>query len=386
MVSDKAKGFQNLYPLYNQTSGPCLTEPWLVPSWLDHYSIDYNTVDLDHATEESWYPVAVNFWDFRYDYLMALGHRVLEKLNKSSMRLLFYYRESDDPSLILGHIDHLCSLHNIDPTRILLVSSCITRDKIPRHVPFWHFDFSYFFQSRHTPIPYPNDKKTARITCLSRTKKNWREWFVFNIHRYADDRDYLSYGDCNNIDGREDFIMWSEHNKGLALPVHVDLIEPTQIWRNNLPLTCDNLSSDQHNDHSTLVPEHFQNSYWNVVLETLLETEYNGGVMITEKTLKPIRNGQSFIVLGCAGTLEMLHEHGYQTFDDAVDESYDRTTDVRLRWFQIYDLTKKLLRLSPESLDELYQRCLPSIIHNQAHFQRTRRPELIKLMDTLCRQ
>jgi hypothetical protein len=395
VVDDPAKGFQNLCPLF--ADNLYLTEPWEFPKWLDHYNIKYNTVTIENATKDSWYPVAINFWDFSHDYLKSLPSIVLKSLSEFRVRLLFYYREADDPGRIRQHINEMCSWHRIDPDLILFISGNTAADKTPGTVFFWHFDTDYYFQTMHSTVPTINaDVRPRKITCLSRIKKNWREYFIYNICRYADlTENFISYG--NHMDAinyrDEDFVMWGQDNLNFAPEIlasineSFDVTQPTNSWLASLPLRVDEMSAEQHNNHSIVVDHFFQESYWNVVLETMIATESEGdSVFITEKTLKPIRNGQSFVVVGCRGTLKMLEHHGYQTFGDIIDENYDNATDVRERWYKVFQLAKKFLKSSKEDLHKLQQDCLPVIQHNQSHFFRSRKPALMELVDKLCHQ
>lgn len=379
VVDDLSKPFVNLYPLKHQDSDISLTEPWHLPKWLEHYSINYNIVGADHATPESWYPVGINFWDARQDYLSALPDKIKELLVQDRLRLLFTYREADDPGHIREHIDLMCQSYGIHPDSVLLISGNTQADGIQGCMSFWYFDSNYFFQTLSSPPPDIIGSKSRKITCLSRTHKQWRECFVYNILRHAQDENYISYGLVDNVDAKSDFVMWHENNLGIFELYPIDVKIPNQDWRDRLPLTIDSLTSDQHNDHSITVTEHFQNSYWNIVLETLLD----GGIFITEKTLKPIRNGQAFVVLGCQHSLAYLREHGYQTFGNVIDESYDAIPDVRRRWYTVYGITKEILKMSREDLHNTWQKCLPMIQHNQQHFQRSREPAIRDLVTKL---
>lgn len=380
VVDDLDQRFCNLYPLDD------LTEPWHLPAWLDHYDIKYNTVSIQDASAGDWYPVGINFWNFEHDYLKSLAPRVIEKMSQG-MRLLFYYRETDSPWRIRQHILDMSHDIGINPDLILLVSGNTCADQVPGCMSWWHFDISYYFQNQHQSVPVINQHtRDRKITCLSRLSKNWREYFVYNLSRFNDGQNYISYG--NHIHETfiyEDVELWNEHNLVLDRRRPLGLESPTAEWRAALPLRADDLSIDQHNDHTILINDHFQNSYWNVVLETLLDTEDSiPGVFVTEKTLKPIRNGQSFLVLGTPGTLAMLKDQGYQTFHTVIDEQYDTLIDHRERWYSVYLIAKYLMTLDHDSLQDLQKKCYPMIEHNQQHFQRSRAPALKELLKKLC--
>ena len=386
VVDDPDRGFRNLYPLI--VDGQDLTEPCWLTCWLDLYDIDYNTITVDRATPNSWYPISINFWNFSQDYLRCLPDPVLEKLSAGSIRVLFLYREADDPGRIRQHIIDLCQQHGLDPDLFWLISGNTLADHTPNSRFFWYFDVNYFQQTLHSPTvninPLPREKK---ITCLSRVHKHWREWFVYNLWRRTNSADhYLSHSGVIQKDVEiDDINIWEEKKyRRFQDGRPINIVPPD--WLDEDRPRADDLSTDQHNTHSLVIAEHFQNSYWNIVLETLLDTEVSGGVFVTEKTLKPIRNAQAFVILGCQHTLEFLKQHGYKTFNGIIDESYDHMPNIHDRWGLVYNIAVDLANRPQEYLEGLQTRCVPILEHNQKHFQRSRRDAVQNLtayLDTI---
>jgi len=380
VVEDPQLGFSKFNNVCHPINGLPLIEEWCVPKWLKYYNIDYNTVEPKKSTPESWHVIGINFWYFQHDYLLSLNPEILDLLKKSQIRLLFFYREADNPQHIRQHLNDLCDRHGIDPGLTLIVSGNSSADLVPGCMHFWFFDVNYFFQTLNSPQLSITKSKSKNITCLSRTHKNWREWFVYNIaKKTCVEKNYISYGIVSNLDYSQnnDFELWGESNRPDSL------LAPDDAWRRSLPLTVDQLDQQQHNDHSIVVPEHYQDSYWNICLETLLDADQTTGIFVTEKTLKPIRNGQSFLVLGCCYTLALLREQGYQTFGSVIDENYDGLQDIRQRWMAIYNIALDLSRQNQSTLERMHERCLPMIYHNQKHFLRSRRPALEKFLQRL---
>ena len=65
--------------------------------------------------------------------------------------------------------------------------------------------------------------------------------------------------------------------------------------------------------------------------------EYIPDVSLSEKSFKPIAFSHPFITLGEPGTLKMLQDFGFETFDHCVDESYDLLTDDNLRLINVVE-------------------------------------------------
>jgi hypothetical protein len=148
---------------------------------------------------------------------------------------------------------------------------------------------------------------------------------------------------------------------------------------------CDTADADKQNQHSDVNLDLFTNSYCNIVLETLYDVDQSLGAFLTEKTFKPIKYGQPFVIIGCAGSLEALRALGYRTFDHVIDNSYDSIHDNRGRWAAIQNTIAKI----NNEFDRLtwFRRCLPDILHNQQLFaSRGQLPlnNLIKHMETKC--
>ena len=57
-------------------------------------------------------------------------------------------------------------------------------------------------------------------------------------------------------------------------------------------------------------------------IELVTETETDF-FFITEKTIKPIRAGIPFVMVGCQNYLKKLRQLGFKTFHPHIDESYD---------------------------------------------------------------
>ena len=62
----------------------------------------------------------------------------------------------------------------------------------------------------------------------------------------------------------------------------------------------------------------FYQSYLHIVVETFVSN-----IFFSEKTFKPIKYYQPFVMINAPGSLKKLKELGYKTFDNWIDEGYD---------------------------------------------------------------
>jgi hypothetical protein len=92
------------------------------------------------------------------------------------------------------------------------------------------------------------------------------------------------------------------------------------------------------------------------------ETVYHGhGPSYSEKLVKAIGCCRPFIEVSAPHTLRDLHELGFQTFPDIIDESYDSIEDPYDRMDAIQEQIKKIHKLSLTEIKDY-------IIHNEKKF------------------
>jgi hypothetical protein len=135
------------------------------------------------------------------------------------------------------------------------------------------------------------------------------------------------------------------------------------------PFLVDNLDTTAHNTYDQNMTGLYAESYFNIVLETMIDVDNSGGQFITEKTFKPIFNNQFFVAISSVDHLRHLHDLGYRTFGRCIDESYDSIGNNQDRFEAVLDLTKSLIRSGQENLHQLYQDLAPEIQHNSRVFK-----------------
>lgn len=113
----------------------------------------------------------------------------------------------------------------------------------------------------------------------------------------------------------------------------------------------------------------YDNSYFSIVAET----NPTVGNFLTEKTAKPLYAGRLFVLFGSMGMLKQLHNYGFETFVDVINESYDTVLGNDQRLQMAFDQVRMLCN---ENLDLVYKKLEPKLKHNQtlladhAHFCR----------------
>ena len=297
------------------------SEPVHFFEYLDGNGIDYKFVPWTQATRQTLYPISISYFDFGVDWFAIIPLIIREKLRSKSMTIWFFYSEADNPQKIQQHLEQLAVKHEVPMECIQFTSANSSADSIPRFHYFADDECLYQLRNTDCPIEFHTRPRSKKFTALVRTHKWWRAATMARIWDQGLHQDgYFSYN--NDLSTGE---HWRE--SPVRILNFVGLFDKVNNFLSQCPFAADELNSDQHNQYSSTVREHFEDSYLNVVLETHLDCDQSGGVFLTEKTFKPIKHCQPFIMFGAVGTIEHLRQMGYRTFDHVIDHSYDSVKD-----------------------------------------------------------
>ena len=346
------------------------TIPIRLQEYCDHHGVKLNITDVDAEwPTDAFYPVGLSFFDFGIDYFELMPERIRAGLFSSTVRVLFYYHEGDNPFHIKTRLDELCAKHDLRNDCYRFVSANAAARDIPGFVYFTDFELWYYQRNRTSPaLKIHNEPRERDFTVLNRLHKSWRA---------------LAMADLKNLDLLNNS-YWSYCEAGVfddaECPIEIDAIAglrtATEEFLRTAPYISDELDHDQRNDHSTLVPKYHVNSYCNIVMETHFDADQSGGAFLTEKTFKPIKHGQMFFVAGPAGSLQVLRDLGYRVFDSVLDNSYDLETDHTQRWMAL----TRAIYFAQAELPELFEQAKADIEHNQQLFQAIKTDRLNSLI------
>jgi hypothetical protein len=320
------------------------------------------TVD---APCDSWYPVVLGWFDFSQDYISLISQSAVDRIKKKEMKLVFTYHEGDHPGRIREQIDKLCQQHNIDPELVWLISGNSSADQYPNTVYWPETEFMYWRSVDLTNgASYHLQPRSRAYTALCRIDKLWRKVFMSglwsnNLHS----RGYFSYNQYL-LGGEDNYLDCALSNDYLAACQNrVDEFIAAG------PFQVDDLDTHAHNTYSQNMTQLYQDSYFNVILETMIDIDGSGGQLISEKTFKPIFNNQFFVAVSSVDHQRHLRELGYKTFGRCIDESYDSITDNQQRFEAVLSLTQELASADQQFLYDLYKNLQPEITHNSQMFQ-----------------
>ena len=350
------------------------SEPVHFLEYLDNNNIAYQLVEWTQANKQTLYPISVSYFDFGVDWFETIPTMIREKLRTKSLTLWFFYSEGDNPERIRDHLYALAKKHEVDTSVIQFVSANTSAEKIPGFHYFADDECLYQLRNTDDPLKFHTRPRSKKFTALVRTHKWWRAATMTRIWSQGlHSEGYFSYN--RDLSTQE---HWRE--SPVRILDFVGLFDKINNFLSQCPFTADKLDSDQHNQYSSTVREHFENSYLNVILETHLDCDQSGGVFLTEKTFKPIKHCQPFIMFGAVGTIQHLRNMGYRTFDHVIDHSYDLIEDNTKRWNLA---CQEFERLMAGDMHQMYLACEKDLKYNQQLFLSPKADRLNTLLERI---
>jgi hypothetical protein len=174
--------------------------------------------------------------------------------------------------------------------------------------------------------------------------------FSLRGHRATQLRKFVNY--LNSVEG------WGDKPARLAQLVP-ELDGHGQVLFGELPRTKTDPNRIKAPYYDMDLREH-DDSWFTVVSETEME----GPRRITEKSLKPLLSFHPFIVLGNAGSLELIRELGFRTFPGYFQEGYDRELDPAVRFEMVVDEVRRLCSLDEAKLKRMEEEVDDILVHN----------------------
>ena len=217
-------------------------------------------------------------------------------------------------------------------------------------------------------VPVRDRVLTKKFICLNRITSNarvYRSILVSNLIKSGlVDQGYVSHSNqCP--DNKLPYVENITESK-----YHFDKQDVIANLSSSAELRVDYTDSAIENQSMVLGPiSEMTSSFVNVVTETEF---WNTKQHLTEKIFKPIVAKQPFILVGCANNLAYLKQHGFKTFSQWWDESYDAIEDPIER---LSAITKLLEDICGNDLDQLTTMLLEmeSVLeYNYNHFYSNR--------------
>lgn len=348
------------------------TTPLRLQEYCDAHGVKINCYSIEDQlpVNSTYYPICLGFFDFDIDYFELLPSRVRERLDNLDLKILFYYHEGDNPQHIKSRLDWLVTDHDLPGDCYVFVSSNTQADRLPNFVTFQDFELWYYQRNTKPALAVYNHVRSHEFTALVRLHKWWRATVMADLWRNGLlDNSFWSYCETPDPD------QIPNDN-----PIEIDAISRLRWdldkFLASAPYYADNLDQAQRNDHSVNIDKFYTDAYCNIVLESQFDVDQSGGAFITEKTFKPIKHGQLFFIAGGAGSLQVLRDLGYRTFDNVLDNTYDLEPSHTMRWQKLLESIEKA---RSQGLHNLFEQCRDDIEYNQQLFVSSKQDRLNNL-------
>jgi len=336
--------------------------------------------DYITGSQSAYYPINLNFFDSTIDYISLMEPYSRQRLIQGDFRLLFYYSEGDNPNPeIYDAINKMCSNYKISKDAIKFV---IANYKLKDKHPFVYFpdDEVYYrylqiLENKHVK-EHNLDQREKKFTCLIRADKAWRKIYASYLYNLKlIDQGYFSYTGYKyetSHKGLDSLDQWKEYDD--------TLMQDILSFELKVPFYCDDLSNAEHNNHKLINYKFFNQAYFNFVVETHFDDDT---VFLTEKTFKPILNLQPFVIIGNPGSLQLLKDLGYKTFETVIKEDYDKIINHKDRMSQLLKSTFDLCNLSHKHHMRIQQIISDTLKWNQKLFLSPKVNRINKLLTEL---
>jgi hypothetical protein len=133
-----------------------------------------------------------------------------------------------------------------------------------------------------------------------------------------------------------------------------------------------NFNNQQYANISTFIPVNIYSQTWFSIITESRPTD----IFFSEKTAKPLLCGRLFVFFGAKHSLRTLHQIGFKTFSQVIDESYDNIEDDTQRWNAALEQIDRLLDQDPRVIK---QQVLGVLEHNQRLMQNTKWSNLMTI-------
>jgi hypothetical protein len=232
-------------------------------------------------------------------------------------------------------------------------------------------DHEEFYRQRFTTFQSRPVHRTKRFVSLNRTPRPIKVLFLMRLLRDGLwNAGFISFGGFRKERDAPGKPRPSREEMIRALPGFEDLIDDLMPHMDTLANTERQLlGMEQHgwtrlelwNAAMAADLREYADSWFSVVTETEMRGRPS---RITEKTLKPLVNFHPFIMFGNPGSLRMIREYGFITFEDVIDESYDEEPIPRRRFELAYAEFTRLCDMDESAWAEMERATRDRLVFN----------------------
>jgi len=327
------------------------------------YIYDCHDIKLTEPHRPGW---ALDEW---INQISNIPDNIVELANKGHLKIIFHIWEKIEevsPDEIVSRCEKALQRLNINQSGINIIlptRNIIDMRSYLGYFPSWYVACVHSLYDRRNiilKIKIKTTKRSKKFTCLNRKSRFRSHRLFFCAALFNDglfDKGYSSFAD-NSTSTR---FRNPEDDNVNTTHCNISIDE----FRLNMPFLIDDINHLGHKMAYKINPDFYYNAYWNFVTETRFTIQNQ---FITEKTFKPLAMGQPFIIVGSPYSLTTLHELGFKTFGEFIDESYDQIEDNTKRLEAVITVAKHLVQMSDEEHMELMAKIKPILEYNRNLF------------------
>jgi len=219
---------------------------------------------------------------------------------------------------------------------------------------FTYIPIHYLFYSKFSYNPNILEDRINEIN--SHTKRQYKILCLNNKPR-AHRLDLFNYAFQNNL------LKSNHHTFACTVEKIRQYTTKTYPFEHLLPFNTDLTSQESKWSVAfDRYPDLAKNSYVNFSTETRFIE--NGPIVLTEKASQAIKNVKPFVYCATPGSLQLLRDKGFKTFDKWWSEEYDGITDNKDRMNELCRLYKELTEYSDDQWVDIIYDMKDVLIHN----------------------
>ena len=217
-----------------------------------------------------------------------------------------------------------------------------------------------------TPPDREVKKKFITFNRITGNARSYRSLHIADLKR----RDLLNYGhvsysvDCPEHGNNIDQLIWAGDNYNYNFDWAIEQLKDLDELRID--------TGEGHIPNGSMVlsaVKQCMESFLFVVTETEFWTNK---LHLTEKIFKPIISEMPFVLLGPPGNLFYLRTHGFRTFNNWWDESYDDIVDPVDRVLAVNSVVSDICAMPPYQLEIMLEDMAPTLKYNREKFESQR--------------
>ena len=212
--------------------------------------------------------------------------------------------------------------------------------------------------------------RTMKYVCRNANPRPHRIWIMSQLYK----RNYLKDGYVSFLNryftpsvdsfSLKDAEQFTKGNPKEAVD------DMQKFLRESTPIILDNTADDigEQLNQRRMKVEHYANSYFSIINETVCESAPGDPLFITEKVYQPILQLHPFIVVGSRGTLAHLRDSGYKTFEPMFDSKYDWIENSAERIDSAWTQINLMCGMKNEDLHRMYFEIYDTLLYNRELF------------------